>query len=173
MPQRSAINDLPADVRSELERRLLRNGFSQYRELAEWLQEAGFEITKSSVQRFGKPFEERMRALKIATDQAKALAAEAGDDEGAMNEALIRLVQTKAFEILLALQENGEHADLSKIGRMVAELARASVTQKKWAVEARKKALSEAANAVGEAALARGFDEKEAAFWREKVLGVG
>jgi len=168
MAQRSAVAQLPGEVREELERRLLRNAFSNYQDLADWLCEAGYEISKSSVHRYGRQFEQRMSALKVATDQAKTLAAEAGDDEGAMNEALLRLVQTKTFEILLELDEAEQTKNLSKIGHMVAELARASVTQKKWAEQVRAK-IQQRADAY---ASRNGLSEKQAEDLRRELLGV-
>ena len=146
MPQRSAVSQLPEAVRKELEQKLLRGGFADYAGLADWLGGQGFEISRSAVHRFGQQFESRLQALKTATDQAKAIAAASKDDEGDMNEALIRLVQTKTFEVLVELDRIDDEAssvDLAKIGRMVSELARASVSQKKWAEQARERALAE------------------------------
>lgn len=179
MPQRSAVSQLPEGVRKELEQRLIKGGFSDYDGLADWLGEQGFEISRSSVHRYGQQFENRLQALKLATDQAKAIASASKDDEGDMNEALIRLVQTKTFEILVAFEEgedeNGKptNVDLSKIGRMVAELARASISQKKHADEIRRAEREAAANDVEEAARAQGMDDDQVLFWRGKVLGIG
>lgn len=139
MPQRSAVNQLPEATRKQLEQKLLKGGFSDYQGLADWLNEQGYEISRSAVHRFGQAFESRLNALKLATDQAKAIAAASQDDEGDMNEALIRLVQTQTFDILVALNDEDAAANLPKIGRMVAELARASISQKKWAAQAREK----------------------------------
>lgn len=174
MPQRSAIEQLPDEVRKDLEQRLIRGGFADYVGLAEWLREQGYEISKSSVHRFGKNFEERLSALKVATDQAKAISEASGDDAGLMNDALIRLVQTKTFELLVEIETSDKN--LPKIGRMVADLARAAVSQKKLMKEVeesvRSRALEDAANAVEETARQQGLDAEQATFWREKVLGV-
>lgn len=147
MPQRSKIERLPEKVRQELERRLINNGFAGYVDLSEWLKERGFEISKSALHNWGQGYEARLRALKVATEQAKAIAEASEDDAGAMNEALIRLVQTKTFEILVEL-EDVKGADLSKIGLMVARITRASVGQKKWAEEARRQGVRDAADAA-------------------------
>lgn len=135
--QKPKINQLPADVRSEFETRLVQQGFSGYDELTEWLAEQGFEISRSSVHRYGQKFEQRLSALKVATDQAKAIAEASQDDEGAMNDAIIRLVQTKTFETLVELES--DDPNLPKIGQMVAKLAQASVRQKKWQAQAKEK----------------------------------
>jgi len=168
MPARSAVTQLPDAVRTELERKLLRSGFSDYQALADWLAEQGYEISKSSVHRYGQEFEQRMAALKVATDQAKTLAAESADDEGAMNEALLRLVQTKTFEILLQLEDQKIETNLPKIGRMVAELARASITQKKWAEQVRTKLKAQ----VDAYASRNGFTKQQREDMLKELLGV-
>jgi len=172
--QRSSVEMLPEEVRKELEQRLIQGAFTGYAALAEWLRSIGYEIGKSSVHRFGKNFEDKIKALKVATDQAKAIAEASEDDAGAMNEALIRLVQTKTFELLIELETSDKN--LPKIGQMVAKLARSAVQQKKWSKEheeqVRKKALEEAADAVEQTARQQGLNEEQARFWREQVLGV-
>jgi len=139
--QRSSVELLPDEVRQELEKRLIQGGFAGYVALAEWLNEQGFEISKSSVHRYGTKFEDRLRALKVATDQAKAIAEASEDDAGAMNDAIIRLVQTKTFELLVELETDDK--SLPRIGQMVAKLAQAAVRQKKWAKEREDKVKQE------------------------------
>jgi len=172
--QRSSVELLPDEVRRDLEKKLIRGGFAGYEELAEWLRDQGYEISKSSVHRYGKKFEDRLRALKVATDQAKAIAEASEDDAGAMNDAIIRLVQTKTFELLVELETDNK--SLPRIGQMVAKLAQAAVRQKKWQTEmetaARKRALEDAASAVESAAAEQGLSSDQAEFWRKKVLGV-
>ncbi|HYW05019.1 MAG TPA: DUF3486 family protein [Gammaproteobacteria bacterium] len=168
MAQRSAVSQLPEGIRQELEQRLVRGGFAGYAQLADWLSEQGFEISRSSIHRYGQQFESRLQALRIATDQAKAIAGASADDEGAMNEALIRLVQTKTFEILRALDEDDTPENLPKIGRMVADLARASISQKKWAEQTRAKV----AAAADEFASRNGLTATQAEDLRRELLGV-
>lgn len=170
MVQRSAIELLPDEVRKELEQRLIKGSFSGYVALAEWLNELGFEISKSSVHRFGSNFEERLRALKVATDQAKAIAEASEDDAGLMNDALIRLVQTKTFELLVELQADDKK--LPKIGRMVADLARAAVSQKKWMNE-KEAEVKKAADDVGKMVKEKGLSDEAADEIMATILGIG
>lgn len=169
MPSISAIDRLPEDVRKDLEQMLIRGGFSDYVGLAEWLQSRGFEISKSSVHRFGKNFKERLQALKTATDQAKAIAEASEDDAGLMNDALIRLVQTKTFELLVELETSDKN--LPKIGRMVADLARAAVSQKKLMKDVEDK-IRAAADDVEGMAKQSGLSDEAAAEIYNKILGV-
>jgi hypothetical protein len=74
-----------------------------------------------------------------------------GDNEGVMNDALIGLMQEKAFDVLVNLQTEDPEAFAKifpKLGIMVAKLSKASVDQKKWMADARKKALEEAAASI-------------------------
>lgn len=143
MPQRSTISLLPENVRREFDERLIRSGFSDYRGLAEWLGERGFEISKSAAQRYGSKIEERMAALKTATEQAKAIVAASDDDAGELGESLIMLAQEKVFTMLVDLEIDPSKVNISSLIRNVSELVRGGVTQKKFAAETRKRVLDE------------------------------
>jgi hypothetical protein len=70
----------------------------------------------------------------MASEQARSVVP---DEEGAVNEALMRLVQEHLFKLLMS---EGDQIDLPKVARAVTELGRASVVQKKWQAEVRGKA---------------------------------
>lgn len=137
MPRRSKITQLPSEIKSQFDRMLIEKGFSDYEGIAYWLQEQGYDVSRSAAHRYGQEFEEKIAAIKIATEQARAITDAAGDEEGKMNDALIRLVQQKAFDVLVRLEDV---EGLPKLGVMVAKLSKASVDQKKYAAETRKKA---------------------------------
>ena len=139
MPARSKITLLPEDIRAELERRLLTSGFSNYDAIAQWLRAQDVDISRSAVHRFGQDFALKCEAIKLATEQAKTIVTVVGDDEGNMNEALIRLIQQLSFDILIKNQDADIASLLPKMGVMVAKLSKASVDQKKYATEVRKK----------------------------------
>lgn len=178
MPPRSFVLDLPDDLRAALNARLVAQGFADYSGFANWINQALEErglvlrVSRSAIHRHGQQFEEKLEVMRIATEQAKAIAAGASDDAGAMNEALIRLVQTKMFEALMNVEQE---EDLGKIGVAIAHLSRASVTQKKWADEVRAKleAQKQAAAAKVEAiAKTRGLTADVAALIRAEILGI-
>lgn len=168
MPPRSKINQLPKEVKAWLDRALIEGNFSGYELLEQELSERGFVIGKSSINRYGQEFEQRMRALKLATEQAKAISESVPDDEGSMNDALIRLVQQKAFETLLKMEEG---APMKEIGLMVARLSNATVKQKQWASEVRAKAES-AASAVEKIAKKGGLSAAAVKEIRSQILGI-
>lgn len=170
MGPRSKIALLPKGVRQELDKRLVASSFSGYEDLELWLAGQGFQIGKSSIHRHAVTFEDKLERLKLATDQARAVVDASPDEEGAVNDALIRLVQEKAFNILLEMPDIQE-VKITSLGKMIAELGRASVNQKKWMKEI-KESLKSAADDVSEMVKKSGLTEETARTIREKILGV-
>lgn len=159
---------MPAEIKEWLDRALAENNFSDYEVLAEELKARGYAISKSALHRYGQAFETRLSALKMASEQARAVVAAAPDEEGAVNEALMRLVQEHLFKLLMA--EEGEF-DLPKVARAVAELGRATVTQKKWQAEVRARAEAAAA-AVEKIAKKGGLSAESVDQLRREILGI-
>jgi hypothetical protein len=138
MPPRSKLTQLPAEVRKELDRRLLANGFSGYAELSKWLAAQGCSITPQGLSSYGRRFEQRLQQIKLATEQARAIVEAAPDDSNKVNEALQRLIQQRLLEILTAVEARQiKDVNLGALARIVGELGRAWVTQKKWLEETR------------------------------------
>lgn len=171
MAARSKITQLPEAVRKELEQRLIAHNFANYDGLAEWLGEQGFEIHRSSVYRFGAQFEERVRALKASTDQARAIVEASPDDDGAMNEALMRLTQQMAFDLLMQLQVDPESIEFPKLVRAIADMNRSSVTLKKYQSEVRERVATAAKN-LGDVAKRRGMSKEAVDEIRREILGI-
>lgn len=168
MPPRSKVATLPAEVKAWLDHALAENNFSDYEALSAELTERGFAISKSALHRYGQNFEERLSALKVASEQARAVVSAAPDEEGAVNEALMRLVQEHLFRLLMS--EEGK-IDLPKVAKAVAELGKASIAQKKWQAEVRAKAEA-AASEVEKIAKKGGLDAETVAEIRREILGV-
>lgn len=169
MPRRSKITQLPPEIKSQFDRMLIAKGFSDYEGIAYWLQEQGYDVSRSAAHRYGQEFEEKIAAIKIATEQARAITDAAGDEEGKMNDALIRLIQQKSFDVLVNLQD--DEMNLPKLGTMIARIANASVQQKKWQSEAREKAKTTADDVV-RTVTKGGMSEKTAEEIRKKILGI-
>jgi len=108
----------------------------------------GFRISRGSLQRYGSAFERRIKTIGIATQQARALAEASPDREGSMTDALARLVQEKLFGVLVETEEI-EDGQLTRIARAIADLGRATISQKRWAEEMRAR-LDEQKRAAGE-----------------------
>ena len=171
MPARSKITQLPDALRAELERRLITGGFANYRDLSDWLRGQGYEISRSAINRFGQDFEAKCEAIRVATEQAKAIVATVGDDEGNMNEALIRLIQQLSFDILIKNQDADIASLLPKMGVMVAKLSKASVDQKKWMTDVKKKA-EKAVENIEEKLKSQKLDPEALRVVREEIYGI-
>ncbi len=171
MGRRSAVEALPKKVKEWLDRALAEGGFARYALLSDELKARGYEISKSAVHRYGRKFEERLASLKMATEQARAIVEAPPDEEGAMNEALMRLVQERLFGVLQDIQVDPEKVNITSITKSIAELGRASVGQKKWMAEARRQALEEAAEAADRVARKHGLSEDARAALRAE-LGI-
>ena len=179
--RRSSLMQLPEDLRRELNARLVSNGFGDYDGLAEWLdaelekRDLEISISRSAIHRHGQKFEDKLEKLRIATEHAKAISEGSEDDEGAMNEALIRLVQQQAFDVLLDLNDEEKPANLPKLGVMIARLSRASVNQKKWKREVQEQLEKEKQRVAGEVeSLVQdsGLSDERVALINAKILGV-
>lgn len=174
MPRRSSILDLPDDLKAELDRRLLAAGFSGYEKLEEWLTSEGHPRGKSSIHRYGSDFESRIKSLKLVTEQARAIVAESPDEENAVGDALARLVQEKLFSVLMELEIKPDDIDISKLGRMIADLGRASISQKRWAAEARRAAIEDVRSKLDglEKSGKKKLDKETLRAIREEVYGL-
>ncbi|WP_281687585.1 DUF3486 family protein [Pseudomonas citronellolis] len=168
MPPRSKVQQLPAKVKAWLDQALVENNFSGYEALAAELTARGYSIGKSALHSYGQTFEDRLAALRQSSEQAKAVVTAAPDDEGAVNEALMRLVQDHLFKLLMASEGK---LDLPKVAKAVAELGRASVVQLKWKAEYRERAESAAAK-VEKIAKKGGLSADTVAEIRREILGV-
>jgi hypothetical protein len=169
---RSKVDLLPEAVREDLNRRLVGSAFSGYEQLADWIAEQGFAISKSALHRYGERFEERIAALKSVTEQARVIVAESPDDDNAVNDALLRLCQEKAYGLLMDMQVDPETVELPKLIRAIADMGRTSVTQKKWATQVREKSKA-AADAASKIAKKGGLSADAVAEIRKQILGIG
>jgi hypothetical protein len=171
MAPRSKADLLPDEVRRELEQRLIKSGFSDYAALTDWLTEQGFEISRSAVHRFGSRFEDRIRALRLSTEKARAVVQASPDDAGDMNEALVRLTQQAAFDLLMEMELDPETIEFPKLVRAISDLNRSSVTLKKYQAEMREK-LKTAAEEVRQLAANAGVSDETLAAIDARLQGV-
>lgn len=178
MAKRSAVEMLPEEVKSWLDKTLAVGNFSGYELLEELLKERGYSIGKSSIHRYGQKLERRLAAIKAST-QAAQLIVEAAPDEGdARSEAILGLVQTELFDSIVAMQDIETETDperrvkiLSSVAKSISTMARASVNQKKWSQEVRAKAQA-VADSVSKIAKKGGLTAEAAETIRRQILGI-
>jgi hypothetical protein len=157
MSVRPVVESLPAEHKQWLDGALVAGNFSGYEALAAELKARGYEISKSAVHRYGQAFEERLKALRMVTEQARAVVEHSPDDEDAVSQALTRLVQERLFSVAMDMQVDPESIDLPKLTRAIADLSRASIAGKKFSAEVRGKVAAEASAAAVEGAQAEGL----------------
>ena len=171
MGKKSTVETLPKEVKEWLDRALVESNFSGYKLLAEEMKARGYEISKSAIHRYGQDFEDRLKTLKMVTEQARAVVQAAPDEDGAVNDALVRLTQAKLFGVLMEIEVDPETVDLAKLAKAVAELGKASVMQKRWLSEVRAKAEAAAAN-VEKIAKKGGLSSASVEQLRREILGI-
>ncbi len=171
MGKKSTVETLPKEVKEWLDRALVESNFSGYKLLAGEMKARGYEISKSAIHRYGQDFEERLKTLKMVTEQARAVVQAAPDEDGAVNDALVRLTQEKLFGVLMEIEVDPETVDLAKLAKAVAELGKASVMQKRWLSEVRAKAEAAAAN-VEKIAKKGGLSSASVEQLRREILGI-
>jgi hypothetical protein len=175
------VYSLPQSVKEELDRKLVANHFSGYVELSEWLNNEGFEISKSSLHRYGEKYQKELEAINIATEQAKAIAELLPDDEDTMAQALSRIAQTKLFGVLQEVDisyaiSDINHSDesIDKISKLIASIARlnqSSVNLKKYAAEVKSKAAS-VADSIADLARKGGISDSTIDEIKNRILGI-
>ncbi|MDK4537394.1 phage protein Gp27 family protein, partial [Kingella kingae] len=152
MSPRSSMELLPENVRREFERRLIENGFANYTELAAWLNEQGFQISRSAVHRHGYKIQRRLQAIKESTEAAKLIVANADDENDSRSEALMALLQNQLFEALVDISEKDSEELapearfdlLSEGGKRIAGLISASTRLKEYQNKVKSRALAAA-----------------------------
>ncbi|KJR41905.1 hypothetical protein MCHI_002196 [Candidatus Magnetoovum chiemensis] len=108
--------ELPQELRQEIDR-LLIEGMT-YEDISEFLKSKGYDISKSSIGRYGKDFLNEVRRLRIIEDQARTLVSEAGEGTRLI-EAAEKLISRQLIELLL---DNGVSA--LQLPKMVGEFAK-------------------------------------------------
>ncbi len=102
---RYIIARMDPKLKQKLDQKLRDRSFRNYRMLARWLGENGVQITYQALGKYGKEFDRMIDAIKIATAQAKIIVKETRCESEEMERALLQLVQTELFNVLVKVQE--------------------------------------------------------------------
>lgn len=177
MAPRSKVEQLPAALKEWLDAKLIAGAFAGYEtleaELNERLQAAGadFRVGKSSIHRYGSTFEDRIKSLKLVSEQARAVVSASPDEEDAVSQALIRMTQEKLFNVVLDLQVDPTKLNLAAVTRAIADLSRASISNKKFATEVKTRTAA-AADAVTSMIKNSGLTPDAVDEIRRRILGI-
>ncbi len=181
MPKRSSVYELPPEVRDQLNERLVGTGFQGYDDLAGWLADQGYQVSRSAVHRYGKDlqdeFEMAMGDVRKTTELAKAYTENDNDTQGSLVDATARIVQEQLLRITIALRK-AEHEPekaakyMASVTHALADIGRMSLGQKKWASEVRKQVATEAAERAAAFAKKGGMSKKMVGDLRRELLGI-
>ncbi|MDO8776597.1 MAG: DUF3486 family protein [Burkholderiaceae bacterium] len=174
MPVRNKVATLPPAVRKWLDEKLADGSFSNYTLLTEELKGRGYDLSRSSVHRYGSKLEKTMELARATVEKAKAVVQASPDEDDAMTAAIMRLTQQNTLEMLMAMEfdpEQAKNVDMNKLTLQVSRLVRTSIPLKNYQREQRERAKVVAADITKEARK-MGASEDVIKSWREKVLGV-
>lgn len=172
MPAPSKIKSLlPDQMQAELNRRIKENGFGGYRDLSEWLQEEGYAISKSAVHSYGQKLEAQVAKIRAATEQADYIRTAFPDDDAGMMDGILRTYISEIFNYMQDFELNPGQIDPAKLGKILGDLSRAMVSQKRLAKDIREEERMLAAETVSSVGTAQGLSKEVIAEMRAKVLG--
>lgn len=170
MGPRSKVVGLPKAVKEWLDSALIEGNFADYELLAADLQAKGYDISKSSLHRYGSQFEKKMAALKLATEQAEAIAKSVPDDENALGDALLRVIQEKTFSLLMNM-EDPEKISFNSLAKIATEVGFASTNVKEFRSKVKNKA-KEAAAEVSKIVKKAGLTDDAIDTIKRSILGI-
>lgn len=133
------VEDFPPDVVSAINDAIV-NKRKTYQQIVEWLKDDGYEISKSSLQRYGSKFLTKLEKISTAREQAKSIIETSSGLKTEMSEA----TSTVAFQLLMDMLINtdSESGDLDKNTlsaiRTLATLERSSISREKLKFEFNK-----------------------------------
>lgn len=179
MGRRSKIKDLPGEVVDDLNARLIERGFSGYDELAGWLRDLGYNISKSAVHRHGSALEAEFEEAMADARRTRALARaarEEGDDDNALMSAASGILQDSLLRVSLKIKSGdedaaGEAKALSLVSRAFSDVGRLDIARQRWMAETRARLdkLEEEANS---GAGGRRIDAETLRIVRQEIYGI-
>jgi len=170
MAPRSKVAGLPKAVKEWLDQALIDGNFADYELLADELKAKGYGISKSSLHRYGSQFEAKLAAVKLATEQAEAIAKAVPDDENALGDALLRVIQEKTFSMLMNMEEDPK-IGFAKLASIAIESGFSSTNVKEFRSKVKAKA-KEAAAEVASIAKSAGLTPETIDSIKKSILGI-
>ena len=152
---------MPRDLKEQLDKFLSEGELHTSLQLCEWLRDNGFEISHRCIDDYRHKFERQLDSIRLATEQARIVCEQFKGDDAQMQAALMRLVQTRLFEILVVAEEKETSrkkrtsptvaaVNVAALARCVSGLVKAETEHQKWA-EHMRAGVAAAAQKVEEA----------------------
>jgi len=147
-PKTWKIKRMPRDLKEQLDNLLSEGAMHTSRQLSLWLRDNGFQISHRCIADYRHNFERRLDSVRLATEQARIVCEQFKDDDAQMQGALMRLVQTRLFEILVVSKQEETSrrqrtsptvaaVNVAALARCVSGLVKAETEHQKWAERAR------------------------------------
>ncbi|MGK4473816.1 DUF3486 family protein [Aeromonas sp. 82P] len=183
---KSKIQQLPADIRSQLAAMLRSGDMSQKAILAEVNQlilEAGLppeeQISRTGLNRYSKQVEAAGSRIAKAREMAEVLTSKLGDaPTSQIGNLMAENMKTMAWETSMALMEateDGEMIDIKQFNQLALayqRISQSSILNQKLEKEIRAAFAAEAATAAEKIVTQAGVSAETAADIRNKILGI-
>ena len=164
----SRISDeLPQELKREVDR-LLVEGNVTYDDIKAFLEEKGYDISRSAIGRYGKEFLASYQRLRVIEEKSRALVSEAGDGM-VLEEAAAKIFAQKIVEAQLL-----EGFDVLENPRLIADFAKlqsSTVARERFKRELKEK-VEKTAESVVRTARQGGLSDEKAEEIRRKILGI-
>lgn len=164
----SRVDELPRDLREQVDRMIL-EGDTTYDEMAAFVKENGFDVSRSSLGRYGQKYFNAYKRLRIVEDKAKALVSQVGDGM-ALEEAASKMMVQQVLDALM-----DETLDVKALPRIISDFAKlqaSTVLRERLKGEIAEK-VKTTASAVEKIAKKGGLSDEAANEIRAKILGIG
>jgi len=160
-------DELPREIKREVDR-LLVEGNATYDDIKSFLEGKGYDISRSSIGRYGKEFLAQYQRLKVIEDQSRTLISEAGDGM-ILEEAAAKIFAQKILEAQLSGDFN-----VMELPRLVSDFAKlqASTVQRERFKQEIRGRVEKTADSVKKTARKGGLSEDKAEEIRQKILGI-
>jgi hypothetical protein len=161
---------LPKELREAVDKRILAG--MTYQEIADYINGMGHEISRSSVNRYGKAFLSRMEKLKLFQEQAKSIVEQAGDRPA------LEVVEATSQMAVQAIMEHVMQMDglkgakATEIFKSLALLERSAVAREKLKADTRRKAAEAVKNIEDKASALKNLDAETLNFIKEQIYGI-
>jgi hypothetical protein len=160
-PKSWKIRRMPRDLKQRLDAMLTEGIMHTSLQLQKWLADNEFEISRRCIDDYRHNFERQLDSVRLATEQARLVCEQFKGDDAQMQTALMRLVQTRLFEILVVARQKETSqrkrtsptvaaVNVGALARCVSGLVKAETEHQKWADRARAN-VAEAEKKVDEA----------------------
>ena len=161
---------MPKELREAVDKRILAG--ATYQEIADYINDMGHEISRSSVNRYGKAFLAKMEKLNLFREQAKSIVEQAGDRPALeLTEATTQMATQVIMEHLLET-DSLKGAKAKDILMAAAMLERSAVAREKLKMETRKKAQAAVKNIEEKVRARKSLDAETLNIIKEEVYGI-